>query len=862
MLVLTLLANTLVASNTSTIICSAGQCLQGYSNTTIGVTVASSGSPSALLLPGQYTSTTNPQFLHNLLTSPSTTLSPSPGFKNSSATLVLPLNVVQEPGLSIYSGPLYSGQPSFTAIPSAPIQSNASTPLTLRSLALSPGVWISLNSPASGNSRVVVWDSIPDTAQLPTTAPSSLTLFDIQSASCNPPCSSAGICTAAGTCACISGFTGESCESCAPGFFGPNCAACPSDCAKCDDGLTGSGHCLVTAAANATASCNCVNGVCGSDGSCTCTTGFTTAANGTACSQCAPGFFLTSAGDCKICEIGCTECADGAGLCTTCKTGFTVDANDRTKCIPPPSISSSGTTCPPGSFADGANCTSCSSSCATCTASTANDCIECARGTFLLNGTCVSADANGVCEGSSLIADNVKLECDGCGAKCTSCKIPNFNAASTVNQLQCTGCVPGFFLSNGTCVSSCPSNTFVSPQDNLTCTACDSSCTACTGSTTFCTTCSSNQLASAGKCVATCPANTFSASGSCLSCHPDCATCTGASISQCSSCPSSRPVLTNGRCVPTCSKTQFFDPTSSSCVACDSSCSSCSGSGPSQCLACASASQVLRAGTCVAASCQQVVQGLGACLSEFVSPAGASGSAPPFPSATGINTPTAVAAPRRALAWWEILLMALGCAFIFLLIVWLWRRRSRKQRAKRTKRWAAGRRREGGGWRWRLVRSGEKLFGHRASERRVPVQISPPLATESMKMDRMRAAEEGRDGRDVDKLLAAYEYPRREARPAHHHHHHHILRQQRHDSYSSLSDQASTLSAQSLYTQVTGVPPRAPQTKEPVRPLKGERDPTSRFSSSTVATYYLTTAPVPPLAPPTPDSRARMKNPF
>lgn len=57
----------------------------------------------------------------------------------------------------------------------------------------------------------------------------------------------------------------------------------------------------------------------------------------------------------------------------------------------------------------------------------------------------------------------------GCGAKCTSCQIPNFSVASTVNQKQCTGCLPGFFLSNGTCVNACPSGTFVSPQDNLTC---------------------------------------------------------------------------------------------------------------------------------------------------------------------------------------------------------------------------------------------------------------------------------------------------------------------------------------------------------------------------------------------------------
>ncbi|KAJ7512376.1 TNFR/NGFR cysteine-rich region family protein [Mycena galericulata] len=845
----------LAASNTSAIVCTAGQCLQGYSNTTLGVTISVPGSPSALLLPGQYTSTTNPQLLHNLLTSSSASLSSSPGFKKSSTSLALPLNVAQEPGLSIYSGPLYSGEPAFTSIPSAPIGANTSTPLTLRSLALSSSVWIAVNSPASANSRVIVWDSIPDISQLPTSAPSTLTLFDIESAACSPPCASSGICTAAGTCTCAAGFTGASCENCAAGFFGPGCAACPSGCAKCDDGLTGSGRCLVSTPAGAPATCNCVNGVCGANGSCTCTNGFTTAANGTACSQCAPGFFLTSAGDCSVCQIGCTACTDGTGVCTTCKTGFTQDANDRTKCDPPQSVTSSGTVCPAGAFSDGTNCTACSPSCKTCTAGTSNDCVQCAAGTYLLNGACVSADANGVCAGSTLIADNDKLECDSCGAKCTSCKIPNFSAISTVNQLQCTGCVPGFFLSNGACVASCPSGTFVSPQDNLTCTACDSSCTTCTGSATFCLTCASNQLAAAGKCVATCPSNTFSSTGSCLTCHPDCASCSGASFNQCSSCSSSRPVLTNGRCLPTCSKTQFFDPTSPTCLPCDSSCSSCSGSGPSQCLACASDAQVLRAGTCVAAACQQsssVVPGLGACLSELVDVATATEpGASPLPSATGIDAPTTVSSSKRPLAWWEILLMALGCAFIFLVVVWLWRRRARKQRAQRTAQFAAQRKLDPVGWRWRLLRFGEKLFGHRKSRRAQP-QLDPIEGEgETVKMSKMRAAEEARDARDMDKLLASYEYPRAEVH--HHHHHQHQFQSPGHDRH----DSASTLSAPSLYSQVTGMPHRVPEPREPLRSSARDITVASRFSDgSTLDAYYLT----PTRAPPVPTSTSR--NPF
>ena len=180
----------------------------------------------------------------------------------------------------------------------------------------------------------------------------------------------------------------------------------------------------------APASCNCLNGQCGSNGQCACNAGWTTADNGTVCAKCSPGFFLTSTGDCQgtpsicfffntgadviclVCQLGCTQCADGTGVCIACKSGFTQDANDRTKCDAVQSVTSTGTVCPDGSFSDGAKCTVCSPTCKTCTAGTSNDCILCASGQYLLSGHCVAANSDGVCEGSNLIADNNKHECD------------------------------------------------------------------------------------------------------------------------------------------------------------------------------------------------------------------------------------------------------------------------------------------------------------------------------------------------------------------------------------------------------------------------------------------------------------------
>ena len=263
---------------------------------TVGAVLSASGAATDLhLLPGQYTSDTSPLLLHNLLTSASASLSPSSGFNGSLTNL--PLNLALNPGIATFAGSLYAGQSGFTALPSSPF-TNSSTPLTARSLALASNIWIAITS-GSSSKRLVIWDSIPDISQLPGSSSNTLSLLDIQSNACSPPCASSGVCSASGTCQCLPGFTGSSCESCAQGFFGPQCKPCPSGCTTCDQGITGTGQCIKPTAANAPSSCNCLNGVCGSNGQCTCNTGFTSASNGTACAACSPGFFLTTTGDCK-----------------------------------------------------------------------------------------------------------------------------------------------------------------------------------------------------------------------------------------------------------------------------------------------------------------------------------------------------------------------------------------------------------------------------------------------------------------------------------------------------------------------------------------------------------------------------------
>ncbi|KAF7294566.1 Extracellular matrix protein FRAS1 [Mycena indigotica] len=850
-----------VASASNAIVCIAGQCLQGDSNTTLGVSLTASDvrNGSVLLLPGQYTTTTNPQLVHDLLTSPHATLNPTPGF-GSNSTPSLPLNVAVSPGLAIYSQSLYSGKSAFSGLPSGPV-ANSSTPLNAQSMALASNIWAAVS--VGSNGRVIIWDSVPDTSQLPSSNTGSMTLLDMQSATCSSPCSSSGTCSSTGTCTCAPGFNGTSCETCAAGFFGPKCQPCPAGCASCDEGISGTGRCLTPPVPSPLTACNCLNGNCNPDGSCACNSGWTTADNGTSCAKCASGFFSTSTGDCKVCKLGCASCADLTGNCLTCATRFTQDQNDATKCTPLPS-SANGVTCPDGSFSDGTNCTPCSGSCSTCSGPTSNDCTSCPTSRFLTNnGSCVSASSTGVCEGSNLIADNNKGKCDTCGAKCTSCSIASFNVASTVNQLKCTGCIKGSVLSNGQCIESCPSGSFLSPKDNMTCTTCDPSCSTCSGSSTSCLTCPNNQVASNGKCVSTCPSNTFSSSGACLSCHPDCATCTGGSFSQCASCPPNRPVLSGGRCLPTCSKNQFFDTTSSSCQSCDASCSSCSGSGPGRCLACSSANQVLRGGTCVAASCNNstsVIPGLGVCLSDLVHVLSTTTNNGTISEPT---KPTPTPPPRtpggRALAWWEILLMALGCAFIFMLFLMCWRRRARNRRAKQTAAWAATKKlNPKTNWRWRLVRFGEKLFGHRASRRAQPTPAihldeNEEVESEAIKLMKMRNAEEARHHREMEKLqvFGAYEYSRHSYAS--------------HSSGGSKPSVLPELDAQqrvsrgSIYSSVTGVPRAGPEPRQPVS--KTELSGLARYPSSILSSYAKPASPpegrlvdvdadVPVIAPP------------
>lgn len=364
--------------------------------------------------------------------------------------------------------------------------------------------------------------------------------------------------------------------------------------------------------------------------------------------------------------------------------------------------------------------------------------------------------------------------------------------------------------------------------------ACDSSCSSCVGDSKFCLTCSNSLLASGGKCIASCPSTTFTSSGTCTTCHSDCATCSGPSFNQCSSCPSSRPVLTGGRCLATCAQNQYFDRTSSSCLSCDPSCSSCSASGPSSCLACSSANMTLAGGSCTSAGCpgqQGVIPGLGLCLATLVvAPPTPAPALPGISSPPTAQTPPTAAAGGSGLPWWQILLMVLGCVFIFVAFLICCRRRARKNREKRTQAFAANKKivASKGSWRWRLVRFGEKLFGHAPSTRVsiLPLASKDAHSGESMKMKKLHLQPDQHDYDsyapydDVHNLIGSYA--------------HRSPTSTAYDKVKRISDDLKG-SGSSMYAQK--IPRRTPEPRQPVR--EGGLKFLNRFTMSSHADTHI-----------------------
>lgn len=180
----------------------------------------------------------------------------------------------------------------------------------------------------------------------------------------------------------------------------------------------------------------------------------------------------------------------------------------------------------------------------------------------------------------------------------------------------------------------------------------------------------------------------------------------------------------------------------------------------------------------------------------------------------------------------------------------------RKKRQQKTKQFATAKRLNGGKWDWKykLVRFGEKLFGHRPSQR-VPY---PDEEQEPIKLRDLEGGLKRSSTYNTERFLGAYEE-----------------RRHQHDDHRSVSSKPSTLpslkdnrsreerlrekdrhaapslmSGPSLYSQITGNARRTPETREPVRKnedllIDSESRTGSRLSDASFgSSYYFRPTPI------------------
>ncbi|GAA5833893.1 hypothetical protein JCM11251_006002 [Rhodosporidiobolus azoricus] len=668
-----------------------------------------------------------------LFSSQRPTSNPSEGFSSSGSlgSSSASFSVGLQAGLTAYTSSLYQGTASFRTLPANYSSANSSSSSNTsassskssfaQSLLLTPSLYTIATLSSSPSTRLVLWESLPDVGEIKGGAGSGgVNIVDVQGTGCTTPCASGGVCTDRGKCACKVGWEGETCGECSSGYFGRSCSACPTGCKDCDDGLLGTGLCLDAVATNVTlpSTCNCINGECASDSAgetCTCNAGWNKAANGTQCAACAEGYYMSSGGDCLACDPSCSSCSSPSGTCLTCaSSALQPSSSNPQKCVTATTALSNGTfiTCPSRTFFSSSDdtCVDCNPLCESCFKEGTDGCLACRSPNVLLGGDCVAMNSKtGVCDGSKVssgngtatgggyVYDNAKAVCDALPARCTFGAIDNFSSSSTRSQLTCSACLPGSFLVDGKCVPSCHDG-MIESQDGLSCEACDSSCSTCSRTKSFCTSCaSSSSLILNGTCVSSCPTGYFTPSSTsdislnstllansttispdklCLPCHADCLACSGSSTT-CSTCPSSRPVLTSSStCVSTCSSTEFYDSSSSSCKSCSDECSTCSGAGSDACLSCPSGKR-LKGGKCVEASdCSTWADGFGVCLSDLVTVAAVSAAN------------AEVASKKWKIPWWLILVIVLVVLALIGSGVWWFRKREQKRRREHTKRFA------------------------------------------------------------------------------------------------------------------------------------------------------------------------------
>lgn len=185
----------------------------------------------------------------------------------------------------------------------------------------------------------------------------------------------------------------------------------------------------------------------------------------------------------------------------------------------------------------------------------------------------------------TVVLSSIVIEsCATCPSNCLECERNQYLTAFATNtslQIICLSCKPNYVWYRGSCLSSCPTGTYMNLEGTL-CSICPTGCSTCTSGVN-CLTCVTSSSASAvnyiysnGMCVLACSNTNISynpALGCSITvCAANCLTCFGSSTSQCSSCASAY-YLQNNNCVSQCSAGFYREsPVSFVCLPCPSSC--------------------------------------------------------------------------------------------------------------------------------------------------------------------------------------------------------------------------------------------------------------------------------------------------
>ena len=158
------------------------------------------------------------------------------------------------------------------------------------------------------------------------------------------------------------------------------------------------------------------------------------------------------------CQVPCKSCTSNASVCLGCYNNTAISLSNlyfasNNSCL---------TSCPIGFYSNvNLVCVACSTTCLTCAASPSN-CTSCnltstfpALNITSFTGVCLSACPTFYYLSTSLSPS----QCTSCVPPCLSCSALN----------TCVSCTPGNYLSNQSCLTSCPSNVTIANNGSWTC---------------------------------------------------------------------------------------------------------------------------------------------------------------------------------------------------------------------------------------------------------------------------------------------------------------------------------------------------------------------------------------------------------